>query len=91
MILHTWKISHRVLISAVSGTVLGLIAVIYWPVNAAGFVWDDHFYLHDSASLRHGNDWIGIVFHGFLDWATYFRPLGVAWFTPVLDRQAPSP
>ena len=77
----TTKIIHQVLALAVPAAVLCLIAIIFWPVHAAGFVWDDHFYLHDSASLRHGDDWIRIVFHGFSDWATYFRPLGVAWFT----------
>lgn len=75
------KTTHRILRVAGPVAVLGLIALVYWPMRKAGLVWDDHLYLHDSAELRHGNDWLRIVFHGFRDWATYFRPLGIALFT----------
>ncbi|MBS0571265.1 MAG: tetratricopeptide repeat protein [Proteobacteria bacterium] len=60
---------------------LAIIAIVYWPVHAAGLVWDDKFYLHDRAWLRQGADWLQIVLHGFPDWGAYFRPLGVASFT----------
>ena len=61
--------------------VLALITLAYWPVHAAGLVWDDRVFLHDTAWLRSGNAWLQVVFHGFSDWTQYYRPLGVALFT----------
>ena len=77
---HTWNKNSPFLRATVVFAVLALIAAIYWPVIGAGFVSDDHLYLHDAAALRQGNHWILIFLHGFADWATYFRPLGVALF-----------
>ncbi|MHB8447351.1 MAG: tetratricopeptide repeat protein [Rudaea sp.] len=72
---------------------MAIIAVVYWPMHAAGLVWDDKFYLHDRAWLREGRDWLQIVLHGFPDWGAYFRPLGVALFTAQirLFNTAPMP
>src|SRR5487761_2750661 len=70
--------TNRVWLAA---AVLAATAIAYWPIHAAGLVWDDKFYLHDRAWLRQGRDWLQIVFHGFPDWGAYFRPLGVALFT----------
>jgi hypothetical protein len=62
--------------------ILAIVVAVYWPVHAAGLVWDDRFYLHDRAWLRQGNRWMQIILHGFPDWGgVYFRPLGVALFT----------
>ncbi len=69
--------AHR----AVEIAILGLIALVYWPVIHGGLVWDDKFYLHDRAWLRHGHEWLRIALHGFPDWQIYFRPLGVAALT----------
>jgi hypothetical protein len=71
--------------------VIALIAWIYWPVHAAGLVWDDKTQLRDAA-LQLGNDWQSI-FHLNFDWSNYFRPLGVALFaaeTRAFDA-APAP
>jgi hypothetical protein len=58
--------------------ILGLIAAVYWPALSAGFVWDDNYFLHDSAWLS--RDWANTVLHGFREWNAYYRPLGVALF-----------
>lgn len=60
--------------------ILGLITLIYWPVLSAGFIWDDNFFLHDSAWVSSGDHWIQVVLHGFAEWDSYYRPLGVALF-----------
>jgi tetratricopeptide (TPR) repeat protein len=57
------------------------IALIYWPVSRASFVWDDILDFQRTAWLRQGNGWQQFLFKGFNDWANYFRPLGVAAFT----------
>lgn len=60
-------------------TVLGLVALLYWPASHGGFVWDDHASLHDNAGLR-GDSWKHLVFRGFNGWVNYFRPLVVLLF-----------
>lgn len=60
--------------------VLLLIGVLYWPVHTAGFVWDDKICFHDNAWLWAGDKWPSLIFHGFTDWKSYFRPLGIALF-----------
>jgi protein O-mannosyl-transferase len=58
-----------------------IIALVYWPVSRAQFVWDDIVDFQRMAWLRHGDDWQHMLLHKFNDWAAYFRPLGVALFT----------
>lgn len=60
---------------------LALIAFVYWPVAHAGFVWDDIGDFEGMGWLRHGNDWMHLLFSRFNDWVAYFRPLGVLLFT----------
>lgn len=67
---------------ALSAAVVTLIiALTYWPVAHAGFVYDDILDFQKMAWLRHGNDWQQLLFRRFNDWLYYFRPLGVALFT----------
>lgn len=58
-----------------------IIALVYWPVVHAGFVYDDILDFQKMAWLRHGNDWQQFLFRRFNDWRYYFRPLIVALFT----------
>jgi protein O-mannosyl-transferase len=58
-----------------------VIALVYWPVRHAQFVWDDILDFQRVAWLRHGNDWQHLLLNKFNDWVAYFRPLGVALFT----------
>ncbi len=62
-------------------SIIGLIVAVYWPLQYAGLVWDDRFYLHDRAWLREGDAWLTFALHGLPNWEIYFRPLGVAFFT----------
>lgn len=66
---------------SVTVAVLILIAILYWPVMHAGFVWDDILDFVDMGWLTHGDDWKHYIFKDFNDWVNYFRPLGVALFT----------
>ena len=68
------------LLATLAAAVLALIAVVYWPVHLAGFVWDDTACLKDAAPLRYGDEWTGFIFKGFCEWTNYFRPLIVALF-----------
>ena len=61
--------------------VLVVIALLYSPVRHAGFVWDDLLDFQQMPWLRTGDQWKQIIFRGFNDWAYYFRPLIVAFFT----------
>lgn len=58
-----------------------IVAVAYWPVGHAQFVYSDITDFQQMAWLRHGDYWLQLLFHGFNDWVNYFRPLGVALFT----------
>lgn len=58
-----------------------LVAIAYWPVAHAQFVYDDITDFQAMAWLRHGDRWLQLLFHGFNDWTNYFRPFGVALFT----------
>jgi len=91
MILRIPRPSSRLPSAATNTVVVALVALVYWPVHDAGFVWDDKVQLHDTAWLRHGNDWIVVVLHGFADWTNYFRPLGIAFWVAegrLLDLSA---
>jgi tetratricopeptide (TPR) repeat protein len=72
---------------------LGLIALIYWPVHQAGFVWVDKIFFYDNAWLRYGDSWRHLVFRNFYDWSEYFRPLVIALFVLQLHAfdVAPGP
>jgi hypothetical protein len=58
-----------------------IIALTYWPVAHAGFIYDDVLDFQKMAWLRHGNEWQQFLLRRFNDWLYYFRPLGVALFT----------
>jgi hypothetical protein len=62
-------------------TVTLIVAISYWPVARAQFVYDDILDFQKMAWLRHGSDWHHFLFRGFNGWVNYFRPLGVALFT----------
>jgi len=64
--------------------VVGLIALVYWPVHMADFVWDDQVCMHDAAWLRDGDIWKQILSTGFCGWKNYFRPFTVAMFAVEL-------
>ncbi|RDS85307.1 tetratricopeptide repeat protein [Dyella psychrodurans] len=62
-------------------TITLIVAISYWPVAHAQFVYDDILDFQKMAWLRHGSDWHQYLFRGFNGWFNYFRPLGVALFT----------
>ena len=66
-------------LSAIAVTLI--IALIYWPVAHAQFIFDDILDFQKMAWLRHGDEWKHLLFRRFNDWINYFRPLGVALFT----------
>lgn len=61
-----------------------IVAATYWPVAHAQFVYDDITDFQRMAWLRHGDEWIHLLFRGFNNWLNYFRPLVVALFTMQL-------
>ena len=61
--------------------VLAAIALLYLPVRHAEFVWDDLLNFQQMPWLRTGDQWKQIIFRGYNDWAYYFRPLIIAFFT----------
>lgn len=71
----------RNLIYLLASSVLIAVAVIYWPVTHANFVWDDWQSFHDKPWLTQGDQWKHYIFNDFNDWTYYFRPLVVAFFT----------
>jgi tetratricopeptide (TPR) repeat protein len=64
-----------------SFVILALVAILYWPVTQANFVWDDVVDFQEKAWLRNGDDWTHYIFKDFNYWTNYFRPIGVALFT----------
>lgn len=56
------------------------VAITYWPVVQAQFVYDDILDFQKMAWLRHGSDWQQLLLRRFNDWVSYFRPLGIALF-----------
>jgi protein O-mannosyl-transferase len=68
-----------------------VIALTYWPVRHAQFVWDDILDFQRTAWLSHGNDWQHMLMRGFNDWIAYFRPLGVALFTAEIRAFGATP
>ena len=61
--------------------ILVAVAIVYWPVSRASFVWDDKLCFHDAAWLRYGDEWTHYLFRDFCQWVNYFRPLGVGLLT----------
>jgi hypothetical protein len=61
--------------------VLGIVAILYWPIIHANFVWDDVVDFQEKAWLRSGDDWKHYILKDFNYWTNYFRPVGVAFFT----------
>jgi tetratricopeptide (TPR) repeat protein len=61
--------------------VLGIVAILYWPIIHANFVWDDVVDFQEKAWLRSGDDWKHYILKDFNYWTNYFRPIGVAFFT----------
>jgi len=60
--------------------VLVLVTAVYWPAHAAGFVWDDYKFLLDSGWMTDRSYWPHLIAHGFPEWASYYRPLGVVLY-----------
>lgn len=77
----------------ISAITIALVAIAYWPVVHANFVWDDVVDLHDQAWLRHGDNWKHFIFRDYNYWTNYFRPFGVALLTLQvrLFNDAPGP
>ncbi len=75
-------LNSRLVTLALAIGITGIIALIYWPVSVAGFVWDDKILFSNAAWLRYGDDWWHFIFQNdHYDWATfYFRPLVVALY-----------
>jgi hypothetical protein len=61
--------------------VMFAVAVIYWPVTHASFVWDDWQSFRDKPWLTQDDLWKHAIFSGFNDFSFYFRPLVIAFFT----------
>jgi hypothetical protein len=55
-------------------------------VHAAGFAWDDYKFLLDSGWMTDRSIWPQLLAHGFPEWASYYRPLGVALY--ILETNA---
>lgn len=72
-------------------TIVLIIALVYWPVRHAQFVWDDILDFQRMAWLRHGDTWQHMLLQRFNDWVAYFRPLGVALFTAEVRTFGPTP
>jgi hypothetical protein len=72
--------NRRLLNAALLLAIVGLIAIVYWPVSNGGFVWADKTLFHNAAWLRYGDGWKRLIFHDFYDWVNYFRPLVVGLF-----------
>jgi protein O-mannosyl-transferase len=64
-----------------AGIVIAVIALVYWPVVHANFVWDDVLDFVQMSWLRSGDEWRHYIFRDFNNWQNYFRPLVVAFFT----------
>jgi hypothetical protein len=58
-----------------------VVALTYWPVLHASFVWDDVLDFQRTAWLRQGDGWRYMLLQKFNDWTNYFRPLVIALFT----------
>lgn len=65
----------------IAGVSIIVVAIVYWPVVHAEFVWDDWLDFHQMAWLREGDAWKHYLFKDFNNWTNYFRPLVVALFT----------
>ena len=65
---------------AAAATLL-VIAIVYWPVVHANFIWIDWTDFHDRNWLRTGDSWKHYIFRDFNGWTNYFRPLVVGFFT----------
>jgi len=64
-----------------AGIAIIVVAIVYWPVIHANFVYSDWLDFHQQSWLRHGDEWKHYIFRDFNTWTNYFRPLGVALLT----------
>jgi hypothetical protein len=87
------RLGYSCSFAVISVITVALVAIVYWPVVHANFVWDDVVDLHDRAWLRHGDDWKHFIFKDYNYWTNYFRPLGVSLLTLQvrLFNDAPGP
>lgn len=65
----------------VASAVVLVVAIVYWPVVHANFIWIDWIDFHDRNWLREGDHWKHFIFRDFNGWTNYFRPLVVGFFT----------
>ena len=82
----------RVALSFLVVGILAIIALVYWPVWHAGFVWDDKSTFLDTGSLRR-SDWWRYLLGGAEYWVNHFRPrvLGLYSVEIRLFHAAPMP
>jgi hypothetical protein len=69
---------------------LAVTAIAYWPVEHAGFVWDDKSTFLETASLR-GGDWWRFLLTGVNGWLNYFRPLVLALYSAEIHLFGATP
>ncbi|WP_147293169.1 tetratricopeptide repeat protein [Dyella monticola] len=81
----------KTLVYFLSGIVLLVVAVVYWPIVHANFVWDDWQSFRDYPWLTQGDQWKHAIFRGFNFWTYYFRPLVVAFFALQVHQFGSTP
>lgn len=69
------------LIWATATAAILVVAIVYWPVVHAQFIWDDLIDFQQHAWLRQGDEWKHYILRDFNYWTNYFRPLVVGFFT----------
>jgi hypothetical protein len=84
---------HKGATRCVASLVIVTVAIVYWPILHANFVFDDWRSFHDTSWLTQGNAWESYIFRGFNSWHLYFRPLALAFLTLQvrLFNSAPEP
>jgi protein O-mannosyl-transferase len=70
---------NRLAFFAAAAAIL-VVAIVYWPVVHANFVWIDWTDFHDRNWLRDGYSWKHYILRDFNGWTNYFRPLVVGFF-----------
>ena len=72
---------RNLLACSVAAAAILVVAIVYWPVVHANFIWIDWTDFHDRNWLRTGDSWKHYVLRDFNGWSNYFRPLVVGFFT----------
>ncbi|HSN38699.1 MAG TPA: hypothetical protein VLT92_00770 [Burkholderiales bacterium] len=62
-------------------SIIVTLAIVWWPVLYGEYVFDDITdFRVNAAWLTQGDAWKHYIFHGFHNWALYFRPLVVGMY-----------